>query len=300
MPCCSAPFVTSASLAGLVEKGVPLAKEEAARPPWTPVQRNGIMWHRNAVMTPAEVVEAARPYRDTLAQAAKMRYGDWKARQPPSTAAERRQRNRQPLRHGSDHQTSFWRHSFRDRDPGREMSSTGWASASQLSTQHERIQTALSNASTTYMQHPPYPKQGGGPRNFAFSHMSAAYDYRARQPSKEVAGTCPIMRVRPRTESARINEEVSRTRLVDVHAGGNWTRDPKYGNPITHSAQSVGNTFRSQSPELWMTASSSSKDQKWRGNFATYFPPPTSTADFEPMGDSQPGWLHHEEPFVEQ
>jgi len=222
-------------------------------------------------------------------------------KQPPSTAEERRSRNRQPLRHGADDMRSIWRHSFRDRDPVKELEPHHWSSASRLPSQSERIATAVSEASSTYMHHPPYPKQGGGPRNFAFSHMSASYDYRQRQPSKEVAGTCPIMRTRPQTESARINEEVERTRLVDVHAGGNWTLDPKYGNPVTHSAQSIGNTFRSQTPSKWLASrdSPNATQERWRGTFVSHNPPPSASFHFEPMGTHKAGWLHHEEPFVD-
>ena len=46
-------------------------------------------------------------------------------------------------------------------------------------------------------------------KNVEFSYMSAGYDYRQREPSKEISGTIPIMRTRALTESARINEVVA-------------------------------------------------------------------------------------------
>lgn len=130
--------------------------------------------------------------------------------------------------------------------------------------------------------------------------MSSSYDYRMRQPSKEVAGTWPFMRTRPRSESARINEEVTHSTPVDGHAGGNWTLDPKYGNPASRSAQSIGNTFRAQSPRRWITATSPESKGKWRGSFVTSFPPSHAGHSSQPMGDAKPRWLLHEEPYIEQ
>jgi len=232
MPFLSAPFV-----AAKVKEGVEDAeslKEGYLDGAWRPVTSSGLMWSPHAVHAPEdEEKEMWRGRRDAFASQARERYTDWQAKQPPSTAASRK--SRPP-------ETSFWRHSFRDRDKSRELG-RNWASASQVASQRDRIAYAMSEASSTFMQHPPYPKQGGGPRNFAFSYMSSGYDYRSRQPSKEVAGSCPIMRTRPQTESARINEEIEQQRVREMTEGA-WSLDPKYGDPVTHAPQSVGNTFR--------------------------------------------------------
>jgi hypothetical protein len=68
-------------------------------------------------------------------------------------------------------------------------------SALQVASQADRISSAVAENTAAHLHPPPYPKQFGGPRNFAFSYMSGTYDYRQRQPSKEVSGcaarACP-------------------------------------------------------------------------------------------------------------
>ncbi|KAL1528660.1 hypothetical protein AB1Y20_009997 [Prymnesium parvum] len=296
MPCCSAPFVTVASKVNVEQSS--LAPGEVARPQWTPNSHTISRKHAPPPIS-EEALEASRRRRDVLAEEAKKRYERWVEANPPLSPEERRQRQREPLRHGKDDQASFWQHRFREREREKEVGSE-WASARRLATERERIEAAVSQASSTYLRHPPYPKHGSGIRNMEFSYMSSSYDYRMRQPSKEVAGTWPFMRTRPRSESARINEEVTHSTPVDGHAGGNWTLDPKYGNPASRSAQSIGNTFRAQSPRRWITATSPESKGKWRGSFVTSFPPSHAGHSSQPMGDAKPRWLLHEEPYIEQ
>jgi hypothetical protein len=137
-----------------------------------------------------------------------------------------------------------------------------------------------------------------------------SYDYRLRQPSKEISGTWPIMRTRALTESARINEAIVSQRLGDSIGGGRWTTDQRYGNPASFTPLTTGDTFRQASPLKWLGSPGSSKGsptappsagspgaRKWRGGFATNFPPRTAPA--EPLGGQAP-WLHHMAPFEDR
>eukprot|EP00965_Chrysotila_dentata_P105314 3478330-Pleurochrysis_carterae.AAC.1 len=61
--------------------------------------------------------------------------------------------------------------------------------------------------------------------------MSNTYNYRQREPSKEIAGSVSILRVKPRTESERVNATVKDEGMRDVLAGGIWTLDNKCVHP---------------------------------------------------------------------
>mmetsp|Transcript_51222 Transcript_51222/g.132977 ORF Transcript_51222/g.132977 Transcript_51222/m.132977 type:complete len:311 (+) Transcript_51222:3-935(+) len=193
-------------------------------------------------------------------------------------------------------------HPFRDRDKNREWAGE-WASADKVLHERDRIQRAVSTAEATYMRHPPYPKAGGGVKNVEFSYMKSGYDYRLREPSKEVSGTWSIMRVRPLTESARINEEAAQARPCDTLGGGRWTIDRKYGNPVSFSPTTTGDSLRQASPTKWLQHPSISPPQtaptsrKWRGGFVTDFPP-RSARPAPPFVGAVP-WLHHTEEYVD-
>ena len=130
------------------------------------------------------------------------------------------------------------------------------------------------------------------------------YDYRQRLPSKEVSGTWSIMRVRPHTESARINEAAAQHKPRDTLGGGRWTIDRKYGNPPTFTPLPSGDAFRQSAPRKWVAglqtppATASGNMSKWRGGFATDFPrkvvPGTET-----MASDKP-WLMPSDEFKDQ
>ena len=172
--------------------------------------------------------------------------------------------------------------------------------------ERDRIDRAVTMATAAFLDNPPYPKQGGGVKNVEFSYMSSGYDYRQRQPSKEVSGTWSIMRTRPHTESARINEAVASQRTNDNLGGGRWSIDQRYGHPPTFTPHTTGDDFRQASPARWLAFTSSppstscgtpGQERKWRGGFATNFPPRSAAA--EPL-DGQTPWMHHLAPFEDR
>jgi len=119
-----------------------------------------------------------------------------------------------------------------------------------------------------------------------------------------VAGTWSIMRVRPHTESARINEAAAQHKPRDTLGGGRWTIDHKYGNPPTFTPLPSGDAFRQSAPRKWVSglqtppATASANMSKWRGGFATDFPrkvvPGTET-----MASDKP-WLMPSDEFKDQ
>ena len=138
---------------------------------------------------------AQKTLRESLALQAQTRYEQWLEENPaPKIVGE-------PSR--STHPTH---HMFRVRTREKELAPKHWQNPNRVLHERERIEAVLDSA--LYMRHPPYPKQGGGIKNLGFSYMSAAYDYRQRQPSKEVSGTVSMLRTRPRTESERINKSL--------------------------------------------------------------------------------------------
>lgn len=156
------------------------------------------------------------------------------------------------------------------------------------------------HSASSFPVYPPYPKEGGGGRNGEFSYMHASYDLRARLPSKEVAGTTSALRVRPRTESSRINEAVEQQRPCDALGGGRWTFDPSYGNPVTClPLMGSSSLFRKCTKEKWLTSLSPRSDAssvKWRGSFSHTFPPATASQ----VTSTTMSWLHHTEPFADR
>ena len=133
------------------------------------------------------------------------------------------------------------------------------------------------------------------------------YDYRQREPSKEISGTWPIMRVKALTESARINEAVAAQRPRDSIGGGRWSVDHRYGNPPSFTPLTTGSNFRQDTPAKWIAPQSPPQTapnmgrirtgNKWRGGFATNFPPRTASA--EPLDGPAP-WLHHNYKFMDR
>eukprot|EP00908_Phaeocystis_cordata_P016820 Transcript_28137.p1 GENE.Transcript_28137~~Transcript_28137.p1 ORF type:complete len:383 (-),score=113.61 Transcript_28137:43-1113(-) len=213
---------------------------------------------------------AQKTLRESLALQAQTRYEQWLEENPaPKIVGE-------PSR--STHPTH---HMFRVRTREKELAPKHWQNPNRVLHERERIEAVLDSA--LYMRHPPYPKQGGGIKNLGFSYMSAAYDYRQRQPSKEVSGTVSMLRTRPRTESERINKSLQEDSLLDTLSGGRWTFDPKYGNPPHCSPATVSSPFRSNSPQRWLRAA--------RGGFERSFPPGTA--------DTQTLYLHHNEQYAE-
>ena len=150
-------------------------------------------------------------------------------------------------------ESSIHTHKFRERHRAKELAGpeSEWASASQVLSVHERIEKVVNG--DIFLRHPPYPKQGGGVKNISFSYMRAGYDYRAREPSKEIAGACPILKVKPSTEARRINEAVKAEQGIDLHRGDRWTQDAKYGNPPSFTPLTLGETFRRSKPSQWLS-----------------------------------------------
>jgi len=262
----------------------------------------------------ADELERRKQKRDTLAAQAAQRYEEWKSENQQDIVQSSKDIMKMSLLHPNDIQ-------FRDRNKAAEHAGE-WASADKVLHERDRIQRAQAAAEAAYLQHPPYPKSGGGVKNVDFSYMKSGYDYRLREPSKEVAGTWPIMRVRPLTESARINEAAAQSRPCDTLGGGRWTLDYRYGNPPAFSPTTTGDNFRQSHPRKWLhtktppaTApppairgrlSASEREwgqhsrpgkAKWRGGFVTDFPP-RSAVPAQPFVGDMP-WLHHTEEYVD-
>ena len=97
--------------------------------------------------------------RDELAASAHVRYEDWRSKQPPKSA-------RDPA------SASVYFPKFRDRQKHKELHGE-WASADQVLGERDRIDRAVSTASASFLQSPPYPKSGGSQKNMEFSYMSS-------------------------------------------------------------------------------------------------------------------------------
>ena len=125
MPFLSAPFVVAKIAENRAERASEKDGHISSEPEgsWRPVTSNGVLWNKDAVHAPEdEEKELWRGRRDAHASAARARYSEWQVKQPPSTAASRRER---PL------ESSFWRHSFREREQSKELGKN-WASGSQV------------------------------------------------------------------------------------------------------------------------------------------------------------------------
>jgi len=241
MPLMSAPFVSAKVKEVKLDDA-----EEALMRPWQPTDASVyIGWEPPGVE--AKKQQHHRMKRDQLAASAQMRYDEWKTKQGMLST--------HTLSTASVPSPHFPK--FRDRNKRLELAGE-WASADQVLSAHDRVEQAVASASAAFLQSPPYPPQGGGGKNVEFSYMSAVYDYRRRQPSLEVSGNWSIMRTRPRTESARINETVASQRLCDSIGGSRWTVDHRYGNPPTFTPQTTGDAFRQPSPHKWLGSESRS------------------------------------------
>ena len=262
--------------------------------PWRPIQQT-ISIAREPPTPRTMDEQKQRTKRDILATSANQRYDEWKGKNPTLSRAEKI----------AAEGVSVHFPVFRERKKHKEIAGE-FAHADRVLHERQRIDQAVSESTAAFLQNPPYPKQGGGTKNLEFSYMSAGYDYRQRQPSKEVSGTWPIMRTRALTESARINEAVATERPRDTAGGGRWTIDHRYGNPPTFSPLPTGQSFRQATPRKWIgpqdpphTAPNRriTEGNKWRGGFKTNFPPRTATA--EPLDGKTP-WLHHTEAFEDR
>lgn len=188
-------------------------------PTWKPVANRGKYFPSPTPAVPEDKREQWNAKRDALAESAKERYVEWResdeAHKPSSPTME------------SLGNIAY--HNFRVRQKNRELSGD-WVSADQVPTAIQRVQKAEEAAKALYLRHGVYPKAGGSVKNVKFSFMSAGYNYRAREPSKEVAGTVPFARLGVRSERARINSRAREDALRDTLGGGRWTMDQKYGN----------------------------------------------------------------------
>jgi len=258
--------------------------------PWTPISGNIVVARLPPEPDPEEV-EARTQRRDVYAASARSRLDEWRAKGPHDE-------NHPILMHPNDH-------CFRDRVKTGELAGE-WNSADKVLSQRDRISRAVATHEAAFLHHPPYPKSGGGVKNVDFSYMSSGYNYRQRLPSKEVAGTWSIMRVRPHTESARINEEAAQHRPRDTLGGGRWTIDRKYGNPPVHTPVPTGDFFRKSAAKQWVAGGwaggqsppPTAPESKWRGGFKTNFPPKVMPGT-ETMSSSKP-WLMPSDEFKDQ
>jgi len=266
---------------------------KSRRLPWRPI--NQTISIAREPPKPATLDEKQqRSKRDVLASSGNQRYDEWRAKQPPPEPAT-----------PSSKVASVHFPVFRERHKHKEIAGE-WASADQVLRETDRVDRAVAASNAAFLQNPPYPKQGGGTKNVEFSYMSAGYDYRSREQSKEISGTWPIMRTRAITESARINETVATQRPRDTQGGGRWTIDQRYGNPPTFTPGPSGDAFRQSVPRKWIGPQSPphtapnrriAEANKWRGGFKTDFPPRSSTA--EPLDGATP-WLHHTMAFEDR
>jgi len=177
---------------------------------------------------------------------------------------------------------------FRKRDKSKDLHHE-WANPNRLLSEADRIETAERDAKAAFLRNPTFPKEGGSVKNAEFSFMSNTYNYRQREPSKEIAGSVSILRVKPRTESERVNATVKDEGMRDVLAGGIWTLDNKYGNPPANVPLPIGSPFRQPATERQLSPS--------RGGFSATFRS-TKSASIDRY-DNGERWLHHREEFVD-
>ena len=136
----AAPFITS-RVAEMKSERV-----EDYQLPWQPINTT-ISIPRLPPQPDAAELEERRQRRDDLAANAQARYEEWHASGPPP-------RPQPNLSHPNDHR-------FRDRTKAKELAGE-WASADQVLHERDRVNRAVRTAESTYLRHPPYPKQGGG------------------------------------------------------------------------------------------------------------------------------------------
>lgn len=200
MPPASAPFLTKRLVATVIDNEV----VDTRQPPWQPILANASLAIKPPPPPTEEEVAAWRTKQNELAAQAQTRYETWLGDYPPPKPIDLI-RDRPAT---SSHPTH---HKFRERRKEMELAPKHWSNPDRVAHERERIEEVLK--SSLYMVHPPYPKAGGGMKNREFSYMGSSYDYRQRQPSKEIAGTCSFMRTKPRTESERINLSLQVRRL---------------------------------------------------------------------------------------
>lgn len=292
----AAAFLTARVLEYADEKKAHQGKDRKL--PWAAVNTT-ISIPREPPAADPEELERRQQKRNVLAERAQERYEEWRTEGPHEVLQNQKEVCKMALLHPNDI-------CFREGHNNSMVDSHAgdWSAADRVLHERERIRRAQAASEAAYLRHPPYPKSGGGVKNVDFSYMKSGYDYRLREPSKEVSGTWPIMRVRPLTESARINEAAARSRPCDTLGGGRWTIDRKYGNPPAYSPTTTGDTFRQAAPRKWLGHASKSPPataplmrNKWRGSFATDFPP-RSAVPALPLHGGVP-WLHHTEEYVD-
>lgn len=240
-------------------------------------------------------VEAYRGKRSQLATAAIARYGEWGATvasaPPPDVVPE------------PDMGAQVALYLPRQRQRHKELTAYGWSNPNRLPSEQQRVEEAESTARSIFLRHPAFPKEGPSARNHSFSFMGGAYDYRAREPSKEVAGSVPILRVKPRTEAARVNAEAQDQGRRDLLSGSRWELDQKYGNPPANCPPSAISPFRQTSPEKWIAPKSggfvssfpstrgASTDRYWTGAAFDDAQRQWGGSDYRQTTSSR--WLHH-------
>jgi hypothetical protein len=168
MPPCGAPFLT----AKMVAHGQAASEgDKSVRPlpiPWRPIS-NSISIPSTPPKPPSLDEKQQRVRRDELAASAQVRYEEWrKERSPP-------QPHLAPAATASHHFPKF-----RERNKQKELAGE-WSSADRVPSERERVERAVTAAAATYLQSPPYPKQGGGVKNVEFSYMSSGCERSCRQ-----------------------------------------------------------------------------------------------------------------------
>ena len=317
MPGCGSPFLTKKVVATVVDNEI----VDTRQPPWQPILANASLALKPLPPPTEEEVAAWKAKQNDLAAQAQTRYETWLGDYPPPRGVDAVVR---PATSG--HPTH---HQFRERRKDQELSPKHWSNPDRVAHERERIDAVLK--SSLFMVHPPYPKAGGGIKNREFSYVASSYDYRQRMPSKEIAGTCSIMRTKPRTESERINivlQVCADPRMLRPHCP--CTRVHRRTCPCTPPptlhrlpprplapSSSLGSqddslrdamaggrwTFDPKygnpphcTPATCGSPFRSDYPQKWmraaRGGFEMSFPPGTA--------DGQRVFLHHDEPYQEK
>uniref|UniRef100_A0A7S2FXP0 Uncharacterized protein n=1 Tax=Haptolina brevifila TaxID=156173 RepID=A0A7S2FXP0_9EUKA len=149
---CAAPWI-SRQVADMKPK-----EADPALKPWTPISGTIIVSREPPAPDPEEL-EARRQRRDLLAASAQTRLDEWRSKGDSGETHPN-------LMHPNDHR-------FRDRHKASELAGE-WASADKVLIERDRINRAVAKAESTFLQHPPYPKSGGGTHNVEFSYMSSA------------------------------------------------------------------------------------------------------------------------------